>query len=70
MGQTKDVFLVVSVSTLKLNNTHTQNKIKLSHMCCIQLFVALWTVACQALLSMELSRQEYKKKKKEKKKEK
>ena len=25
----------------------------------IQLFVALWTVACQALLSMELSRQEY-----------
>ena len=24
-----------------------------------QLFVALWTIACQALLSMELSRQEY-----------
>ena len=57
MGQTKDVFLVVSVSTLKLNNTHTQNKIKLSHMCCIQLFVALWTVAYQAPLSMGFSRQ-------------
>ena len=26
---------------------------------CVQLFVTLWTVACQALLSMEFSRQEY-----------
>ena len=26
---------------------------------CIQLFVTLWTVACQALLSTEFSRQEY-----------
>ena len=26
---------------------------------CVQLFVAPWTVACQAPLSMEFSRQEY-----------
>ena len=28
-------------------------------LCCVQLFVTLWTVACQAPLSMEFSRQEY-----------
>ena len=27
-------------------------------LCCVQLFVTLWTVACQAPLSMEFSRQE------------
>ena len=26
---------------------------------CVQLFAALWTIDCQALLSMEFSRQEY-----------
>jgi len=26
---------------------------------CVQLFATLWTAACQAPLSMELSRQEY-----------
>ena len=31
----------------------------LSHFSCIQLFVTLWTVACQAPLSMGFSRQEY-----------
>ena len=31
----------------------------LSHFSCAQLFVILWTVACQALLSMGFSRQEY-----------
>ena len=31
----------------------------LSHFGCVQLFVALWTVACQAPLSMEFSSQEY-----------
>ena len=29
-----------------------------SHSCCIQLFVTLWTVTCQALLSIKFSRQE------------
>ena len=32
---------------------------ELSHFSCVQLFVTLWTVACQAPLSMEFSRQEY-----------
>ena len=31
----------------------------LSHFSCVQLFVTLWTVARQAPLSMEFSRQEY-----------
>ena len=31
----------------------------LSHFSCVQLFVTLWTVAQQAPLSMEFSRQEY-----------
>ena len=31
----------------------------LSHHGCVQLFVTLWTVACQASLSIGLSRQEY-----------
>ena len=31
----------------------------LSHFSCAQLFVILWTVACQALLSMGLFRQEF-----------
>ena len=31
----------------------------LSHFCSVQLCVTLWTVACQAPLSMEFSRQEY-----------
>ena len=30
----------------------------LSHFFCVQLFVTLWTVACQAPLSMGFSRQE------------
>ena len=31
----------------------------LSRFSCVQLFVTLWTIARQALLSMELSRQDY-----------
>ena len=31
----------------------------LSHFSCVQLFVTLWTVACQMPLSMGFSRQEY-----------
>ena len=31
----------------------------LSHFSCVQLFVTLWTVACQSPLSMGLSKQEY-----------
>ena len=31
----------------------------LSHFICVQLFAALWTVACQAPLSLRFSRQEY-----------
>ena len=31
----------------------------LSHFSCVWLFVALWTIVCQAPLSMEFSRQEY-----------
>ena len=31
----------------------------LSRFSCVQLFAVLWTVACQAPLSMEFSRQEY-----------
>ena len=31
----------------------------LSHFSCVQLFVTVWTVACQAPLSMGFSRQEY-----------
>ena len=32
---------------------------ELSHFCCVQLFAILWTMACQATLSMEFSRQQY-----------
>jgi len=43
---------------------HTNSKLNLrvcmlSHFSCVQLFVTLWTVACQAPLSMGFSRQEY-----------
>ena len=31
----------------------------LSSFSCIQLFMTIWTIACQAPLSMEFSRQEY-----------
>ena len=31
----------------------------LSHFSCVQLFATLWTVACQAALSMGFSRQQY-----------
>ena len=31
----------------------------LSHFSCVRLFVTLWTVACQAPLSVGFSRQEY-----------
>ena len=31
----------------------------LSHFSCVQLFVTLWTVACQAPLSMGFSRQKH-----------
>ena len=31
----------------------------LGRLSCVQLFATLWTVACQALLSMGFSRQEY-----------
>ena len=39
------------------------SKASQSHVCyvlsCVQLFAALWTIACQVALSMEFSRQEY-----------
>ena len=31
----------------------------LSHFSCVQLFMTLWTIACEAPLSMGFSRQEY-----------
>ena len=34
-------------------------KVLAQSLSCVQLFVAPWTIACQALLSMEFSRQEY-----------
>ena len=34
-------------------------KVKVKSLSCVQLFVTLWTVACQAPLSMGYSRQEY-----------
>ena len=37
---------------------NTSNNV-LSHFSCVQLFVTLWTVACQMPLSMGFSRQEY-----------
>ena len=35
------------------------NACVLSHFGCVRLFVTLWTIACQASLFMEFSRQEY-----------
>ena len=31
----------------------------LNHFRCVQLFATIWTIACQALLSVRFSRQEY-----------
>ena len=42
---------------LKLMYDH--EKVKVKSVSCVQLFVTLWTVAYQAPLSMEFSRQEY-----------
>jgi len=57
-----------SCTTFTLN-THwgraATGKKKVLHLCmqghfsCVQLFVTLWTVACQAFLSREFSREEY-----------
>ena len=33
--------------------------VHVTHFSCVQTFVTLWTIVCQALLSMGLSRQEY-----------
>ena len=49
---------------LTLNSTwhallHNTCACRLSHFSCVQLFTTLWTVACQAFLSMEFSRREY-----------
>ena len=43
-----------SASILNIHNTHV-----LSRCSCVQLFGTLWTVACQAPLSMGFPRQEY-----------
>ena len=40
-------------------HTHTYIFVLLSCFSCVRLFVTLWTIACQASLSMEFSRQEY-----------
>ena len=37
---------------------HNSQKVKWNSFSCVQFFEAPWTVACQALLSMEFSRQE------------
>ena len=39
--------------------TYNMHACLLSHFSHVQLFVTLWTVACQAPLSMGFSRQEY-----------
>ena len=41
------------------NEKEYTNNAMLSHFSCVQLFVILWTVACQAPLSMGYSGQEY-----------
>ena len=62
-----------SLQPKQLHHLHTQHSLgqschkqkKFLHLCmqghfsCVQLFVALWTVACQACLSREFSREEY-----------
>ena len=40
-------------------HTHTHTHLCLSELSHVQLFVTPWTALCQALLSMEFSRQEY-----------
>ena len=40
-------------------STSCMGSCMLSHYCHVQLFVTLWTIACQAPLSMGFSRQEY-----------
>ena len=42
-----------------LKNTSDTGVCMLSPFICVQLFVTLWTIACQAPLSMGLSRQEH-----------
>ena len=41
------------------NSPHLNGKVHAQLLSYVQLFATLWTVACQAPLSMELSRQEY-----------
>ena len=41
------------------NEKEYTNNAMLSHFSCVQLFAILWTVACQAPLSMGYSGQEY-----------
>ena len=40
-------------------SSHSNKLCVLSHFSCVQLFATVWTVTCQALLSMGFSRQEY-----------
>ena len=50
------VIILVATKYSTVCNLHVCT---LSHLSCVQLFVTPWTVACQAPLSMEFSRQEY-----------
>ena len=52
--------LFISQNSLKdSSSTQTLYAHMLSHFSCVQLFAALWTIAHQAYLSKEFSRQEY-----------
>ena len=48
-----------SFMVLPENSPHLNGKVHPQLLSYVQLFATLWTVACQAPLSMELSRQEY-----------
>ena len=40
-------------------HTYTHTCVCSQLLCCVRLFLTLWTIACQAPLSMGFSRQEY-----------
>ena len=47
------------LSTFLLSNSDIYDVSMLRHFSCVQLLVTLWMVACQTLLSMGFSREEY-----------
>ena len=48
-----------SASNLRLGKASCVHVCMLSHFSCVQRFATLWTVTCQASLSMRFSRKEY-----------